>query len=200
MKSFWSKYKIGLLLLVLPGIVIYLLYSLIGVVWSLAAWVNGFTFGGLLGQGFWFILCLSAPFFAGWLFSGHSLGNFFLRIFSFIPIVNKFFKFIGRGDYLDKIKRGDYKVAFFKAASDNNNPSYKLGLAVNNFIATGADGEDVEMVLIIEGTPPIPAGPRWIKRKSDVIFLKNYGINDELANCLSLGLNLSLEEKPKLPA
>ncbi|MBI2025059.1 MAG: hypothetical protein HYT03_03185 [Candidatus Harrisonbacteria bacterium] len=183
---FWPKYKIGLLILILPIVLIYLVYFLISTIWSFAAWFNGLTFSSGFGQWLWFVVWFSIPFFVGLLFSGHRIGNIFLRMLSWIPIVDKFVKLIACGNWLDKIKNGEHEAVIFEVTDR----TWKLGALLNSFV----DKEGEEYYLILEVSPSLSLN-FWIKKKDGLKFLEpdyNFTFKDLLVTVFSIGLNFPL--------
>lgn len=190
MKWFWSKYKTGFLIVLLPIIVTAVLAKVIDWVWGIAVVLHSWSGGPVWLRYILFVLLVLLPFGAGWLAA---------RRF-FISLVRKTFSLFGAGwlanslfkdEYLEKIKSGDYQVAIFEVFPGDN-PSLKIGAVVNTFKLKG-----VEYCLILEMTPPLPAGPFWIKRKSDLTFLApEFVLKHLLMTTFSLGLNFPMEDKP----
>lgn len=188
MKWFWSKYKTGLLLIILPLIAIIVLSKVVDAIWYVAVVFHSWTGGGEWLKYAFFGLFLAVPFLIGWIAARRY----------FIHLLGKIFSFFGAGwvaksilteDYLDKIKRGEYKVVMFEVCSCQNS-SWKIGVVVNVF-----KKENVEYSLILEMTPPLPSGPFWIKRTSEVTILsQDFLLKHLLMTTLSLGLNLPLEK------
>lgn len=194
MKWLWSKYKIGLLVILLPTVLVFVGFKIFSVLWGVSIYINDSFFGSdlLVKLGILFLL-LSLPFLVGLLADLKFFRSLLGIIFSVIPGASWLSNAVFKGDYFEKIKSGDYPVVIFKVVADEKNPTLKLGVVVNTFELKEGEASG-EYCLILEMTPPLPAGPTWIKKKSDLKFLgPDFELKDLLITTFSLGLNFPLK-------
>lgn len=190
MKKFWSKYKTGLLIVLLPLMVVFVLSRIMALIWGAADFLYNWIGGPPWIQGVIFAALLAAPFLIGWAAAHKKFASALRRTFSFFG-AGWLAKSILKDDYLEKIKSGEYQVVIFEICASAQ--SFKIGLAVNTFRWLDSD-----YCLILEMTPPLPTGPFWIKRRSMITFLSpEFALKHLLMTTFSFGLNFPLEEKDK---
>ena len=89
-------------------------------------------------------------------------------------------------------------VVLFRPYDDDNNSTFKIGTVMKTFDRIGPHAFTEKHCLILEGTPPIPSGPHWIKKKSRIIVVSpDFGVKDWLITIFSMGFNFPVDEDQK---
>ncbi len=179
----WKIFKAGLLW---SGVIV-VIVSLAGWVLSLLSnFVIVFSDNKLLNLGVNVLIYTVVIWLVGWLIGRHKLRQFFLKIFSKIPIVSMVTDFLLNNDYIDKVTGGEVPEVFFQYAGE-----WTFGVVVNRFKfpAYMTYGDIEPWVMVIVPTLPVAVtGPAIFKREREVIYTGR-AVKDTVIAGASFGLN-----------
>lgn len=198
MKWFWRKYKRGIPLSLLVLVLIFLAIKVLELLGAAAEFLKVWLpqHHQAMRMLIIFTFVAAVPFLLGCIVGFKWLHRLLEKALSPFPKIHWVIKAIfERSHYEEQIKRND-KVVLFYVCNCGQDPSLKIGAVVQTFQRLGNHTFSEEHYLILEGTPPLPTGPLWIKKKSEVIAISpEFGVKDWVIAVLSMGLNFPAEKK-----
>lgn len=196
MRWFWSRYKAGLLSIVLPAVVLFIGIQIFGGLWNVASWLNEKFVGSGIGQWSFFLGILNAPFLVGWLLSWRTFRELVLKSFSKIPLLSIAVNFFLNKDYVDRMMDGGLPEVIFQ----HTEYSWSFGTVTNEkMLPVDLDNPESPLIpwVVILGPPTAPisvTAQMYLRPKRTVTFTGRV-IKDTAITTASLGFKFDLDPR-----
>ncbi|TSC83140.1 MAG: hypothetical protein G01um101419_222 [Parcubacteria group bacterium Gr01-1014_19] len=183
MKSFWKTFKAGMLWSILIVVVVTVVIWICSI---LNHFVIPFSANKLVNIPANLAVYAGVIWFIGWLLAQPRPRQWFVRLFSKIPLVSVITDFFLNNDYIDKVNNGNLPEVWFEYGGQ-----WSFGMEMNRVMLPRniTEGEMIPFLVIIVPTFPLPMTgvPIFVPLEEVVYTGRNF--KDTLVACASFGLN-----------
>lgn len=189
----WKTFKAGL---IWSGVIAILVSFIIWALSLLGSFVIPFSAHKLINIPLNLALYAVAVWLIGWLISKQKLRQFFLKLFSKIPLVSVVIDFFLNQDYIDKVTSGEVAEVTFEYAGQK-----AIGMVVNEILLPEdlrhPENMVAHLVVIQPTTPFAPTGFLTLVRKSEALYTGRT-FKDTMVATASFGFNFPQPRPSKL--
>ncbi|MDO8466940.1 MAG: hypothetical protein Q7S83_02245 [bacterium] len=178
----WKTFKAGL---IWSGVIAILVSFIIWALSLLSNFVISFSDAKIINLPLNLAVYALGILFIGWLIGKPKLRQFFLKLFSKIPLVSVVIDFFLNQDYIDKVTSGNVPEVIFDYAGQK-----AIGMVVNEAYLPNPGREAYEdYLLVIQPTTPFaPTGFLTLVRKKDALYTGRT-FKDTMVTTASFGFN-----------